>query len=226
MRKTKFIIILTIIILAAAAYYGHTAVLPKIFKFDSANALKEWEEKVFKGKVIYTIKTQRVGGYLQADSDQACSGIFYKIKFDPKKYPMISWKWKIIEFPKKEKVSEGGWMEKDDYPARIYIIFPALIFTNIRSIEYVWDEKLPKDTIMTSPYYGNIKLIVAESGTDKMNRWIPEERNILEDYKKAYKAVPAVVGAIAIMTDADNTMSTAEAQYKDIKVGYANEPAK
>jgi hypothetical protein len=50
-----------------------------------------------------------------------------------------------------------------------------------------------------------------------------EERNIYEDYKKAFGRKPGAVGAIALMTDTDNTLSVAEAFYKDIKVGYKKE---
>ncbi|MCM8771011.1 MAG: DUF3047 domain-containing protein [Candidatus Omnitrophica bacterium] len=198
-------------------------ILPKIFDFKQKDALSEWEEKIFKGRVLYEVRPEKTKGYLFAQSKEACSGIFYKIKFDPKKYPLISWKWRIKEFPKKGKAAEGGWLEKDDYPARVYVIFPALIFTNIRSIEYVWDETLPKDTIMTSPYYSNIKLIVAESGRKNSQDWFFVERNILDDYAKAFGGVPAWVGAVAIMTDADNSLSSAEAEYTDLKVGYKNE---
>ncbi len=57
-----------------------------------------------------------------------------------------------------------------------------------------------------------------------MDEWVPEERNILKDYKRAFGKTPTQrVGAIALMTDADNTLSTAEALYKDIKVGYPHE---
>ena len=48
-----------------------------------------------------------------------------------------------------------------------------------------------------------------------------------EDYKKAFgKSAPCYVTAIALMTDADNTLSTAEAFYKDFKVGYKKDEPK
>lgn len=43
-----------------------------------------------------------------------------------------------------------------------------------------------------------------------------EERNVYEDFKKACGREPGEVGAVAIMTDTDNTASTAEADYDDI----------
>jgi hypothetical protein len=63
-------------------------------------------------------------------------------------------------------------------------------------------------------------LIVLESGNKNPQEWVFEERNIYEDYKRAFGEEPNWVGAIALMTDTDNTLSTAEALYTDIKVGY------
>ena len=94
------------------------------------------------------------------------------------------------------------------------------------NIEYISDENLAEGTIITSPYFGNIKLIVAESGRKNLNKWVFEERNIYEDYKKCFRGTPPLVGAIALMTDTDNTLSTAEASYKNIRVGYKNEDKK
>ena len=138
---------------------------------------------------------------------------------------MISWKWKVVRFPDKRTrdEQENGWVEKDDYAARVYVIFPSWIFTNIKCIEYIWAENLPVGKIITSPYLKNIKLIVVESGRKNLGQWVFEERNIYEDYKRAFGRRPGAVGAIALMTDTDNTLSTAEAQYTQIKVGYKND---
>lgn len=43
----------------------------------------------------------------------------------------------------------------------------------------------------------------------------------MDDYRLAFGNPPqASVGAIALMTDADNTQSESEGYYADIKVGY------
>ena len=258
--KSKKLFLIIISLAAAIGFIAYAYNLPKLFKFDKKNALSEWQEKIFRNRVLYIVEPQTDGGQLVAKSKNACSGLLYKIRFDSKKYPMISWKWRVVKFPERnsyasallpkkkvnlwekflsaigieppskkpkstkpfiaEKDAKGGWLEKDDYAARIYIIFPSWIFSNIKTIEYVWSEDLPEGTIMTSPYFANIKLIVVESGKKGNDEWAHEERNIYEDYKRAFGKAPGGVGAIAIMTDTDNTLSTAEALYADIKVGY------
>lgn len=195
------------------------------FSFDKKDALKDWQEKVFKGKVFYSVKTEKSGGYLSAYSSNSASGILYEVSFNPRKDPWVSWKWKVIQFPAKEVAQNApaNWIEKDDYATRFYVIFPALIFTNIKTLEYVWDRYLPEGTTMTSPYYHNIKIIVAESGEKNIGKWVFEKRNIREDFKKAFGREPGAAYAIAIMTDTDNTNSTAEAEYDEIKVGYKDD---
>lgn len=212
---------MTLVVSILFIYCLYATDLPKWFPFNKENALKEWEEKVFKNRVLYTVEPNKEGGYLLAKSKEACSGLLYRIYFDAKKFPLIQWKWRITQFPQKNRIysKEPGWIEKDDYAARVYVIFPSWYFMHTRCLEYVWDENLPQETIITSPYFRNIKLIVVESGRENIGRWVFEQRHIYEDYKKAFGSSPGRVGAIALMTDTDNTFSTAEASYTDIKVG-------
>ena len=192
------------------------------FRFNDENALDGWEEKIFKGKVLYTIKEDAGGGYLNAYSRNAASGLLYWLKFNPRERPMVGWKWKVTKFPDKKEGTfrDSPWLEKDDYAARFYIIFPRFPFFRAQCLEYVWDKELPVGTIITNPNYTNLKIIVIESGEKNRGKWIKVERNIYEDFKQFFGGQPPDVGAIAIMTDAENTESTAEAQYNDIEVGY------
>lgn len=180
---------------------------------------------MFTGRVLYTVNLVDSGGYLSAQSEKSASGIFYRLSFHAVKKPMVSWKWKVVKFPAKKSTgdTQEGWIEKDDYAARVYIIFPSFLFSRTKSLEYVWDKDLPEGLILTSPFFENIKIIVAESGENNLGNWVFEERNIREDFKKAFGREPGVVGAVAIMTDSDNTISTAEAWYDELRVGYANE---
>lgn len=196
----------------------------KRFNFDRKDALSEWREKIFHGRVSYTVEDDG-DRRLVAKSDKTSSGLFYPIKFNPNKYPYLSWRWKVRKFPSKNQVisdiTKKSWIERDDYAVRVYVIFPTFIFTNTKCIEYIWAERLPKGAILTSPFFKNIKLIVLQSGNEKIDEWLTEERNIVEDYKAAFNRTPSVnVGAIALMTDSDNTQSSAEGCYSDIKVGY------
>ncbi len=106
------------------------------FRFDKKSALEGWEERIFKGRVIYSVISDRTGSKLNAYSRRAASGIIYWLKFNPQKDPMVNWKWKVIKFPDRLKVvsEESSWLEKDDYAARFYLIFPRFPFCPLAHI--------------------------------------------------------------------------------------------
>ncbi len=217
--------LLLFLIITVSGSLVFAARLPKKFPFKEKDALEEWQEKIFRGRVLYSVKAGKDGSHLAAYSADTASGIFYHIRFHPKQLPLISWKWKVLRFPTKlnKSAEKGGWIEQDDYAARLYVIFPKLSFYLTTCLEYVWDKSMPVGTIKESPYSKNIKIIVVESGNKNLNKWVREKRNIYEDYLEAFGRKPGKVGAIAIMTDTDNTQSTAEAHYDELKVGYKDE---
>jgi hypothetical protein len=49
-----------------------------------------------------------------------------------------------------------------------------------------------------------------------VGKWVDEERNLYEDYKKAFGSEPPMVSGVAIMTDTDNTKDSVIAYYGDI----------
>lgn len=198
------------------------AEIVKDFPFSDENALKEWEEKIFKGKVIYRIEKNQALSYVRATSNKTASALYYKLKLDAKKKdPVISWKWNVDKFPEKKKKESLETENEDDFAARVYVIFPALFFTNSKVLEYIWAETLPEGMIGTSPYSKNIKLIVARSGPNKDKKWVQEDRDIATDYVEAFGKRPEYdIGAVAFMTNTEHTGTSADAMYDDIKLGY------
>jgi hypothetical protein len=195
------------------------------FRFDQKNALQGWEEKIFKGRVRYSVRADRQEGYLDAYSRAAASGIVRWLKFNPKRAPMVSWKWRVLKFPEKNKgvYEDNWWIEKDDYAARFYVIFPRFPFFRFQCLEYIWDKDIPAGQVLANPNFKGLKIIVVESGEENLGKWVSEERNVYEDFKKLFGSEPGNAGAIAIMTDSDNTASFAQTQYNDIEVGYAKQ---
>jgi hypothetical protein len=59
-------------------------------------------------------------------------------------------------------------------------------------------------------------MIIVESGEEKLNQWVSEERNVTEDYQLAFEQDPPMISGVAIMTDTDNTGESATAYYGDI----------
>ncbi len=179
----------------------------------SAGDLSGWKDKVFKGKTDYSLVTNNGKTVLKAHSRSAASGLVKKVDLDPKKYPILSWSWKVDHTLKREDVTKKS---GDDFAARVYVVFPRTFFWRMRAINYVWAAKLPQGEAVPSPYTGNAIIVAVESGDGKAGTWVGEHRNIYEDYRKYFGEEPPRLGGVAIMTDTDDTKDEATAWYGDI----------
>jgi hypothetical protein len=175
----------------------------------SASDLSGWGDQPYKGKTIYTLED----GVLKGHSVKAASGKIRKMKVDVKKYPRLSWSWRVEHTLKGEDIkTKGG----DDFAARVYVVFPRTFIWRMRAINYVWAAKMPKESEAPSPYTKNSVIIAVESGDEKAGKWVSEERNVYEDYKRIFGEEPPPMGGVAIMTDTDDTQDEATAWYGDI----------
>lgn len=169
---------------------------------------------------------------VRATSRASASGLTKDVKIDPKEYPIVRWRWRVENLLKAADVHTK---QGDDYPARLYITFEydpdkvsfgrkakyqagKIIFGDIpiAAINYIWDAKAPRGLFIDNAYTDFAKMIVVESGAQGLGTWKDEERNIYEDYKKAFDGEPPMINGVAIMTDTDNTKETATAYYGDI----------
>lgn len=231
-RNNKIVPAVILVILAVSAVFIVRWVssrsirmdIVKHFTFSNNSSLKEWQEKVFKGKVDYAIDEADGGSFVTAKSDKTASALYYKIRLKIEKKPILSWKWNVKKFPHKKGGEDLNNPKQDDFGARVYVIFPSFFFTRTRALEYIWTEKVKEGTISPSPYSKNLQLVVVESGKREDGQLVSEERDIYKDYIEAFGEPPRNdIGAIAFMTDADSTKSTAEAIYDEIKIGYRKE---
>lgn len=170
---------------------------------------------------------------VKAISYHSSSGLTREISIDPVKYPVVQWRWKVENTLKNGDVTEKS---GDDYPARLYITFEydsrkvgffekakyeaaKLLYGQyppIGAINYIWESKSPIGTIVPNPYTDRVQMIVVESGQSRLNEWITEERNVYDDYVKAFGQNPPKISGVAIMTDTDNTQENATAYFGDI----------
>ena len=183
---------------------------------DFADGIKPgWITKSFKGITEYTWINEDGKSFIRATSNNTASGLIYRIEYDPRKYPYITWNWKADNV-----IASGDALQKsgDDYGARIYIIFSSFFFWNTKAINYIWANKLPKNQAVPNPYTSNNIMISVESGPANTGKWITETRNIYEDYIRFFGKKPSKVSAIAIMTDTDDTGESASANYGPIAI--------
>jgi hypothetical protein len=177
-----------------------------------------WSIKEFQGKNNYRPAIEDNIPCLRSESNNTASGLIYDIKYDPGQYPILTWKWKVDDIIENgDATSKAG----DDYAARIYVVFPSFFFWNTRSLNYIWANKLPKGEAIPSSFTSNSMMVAVESGRDNIGKWLEIRRNIDEDFERYFGLPVPDVGAIAIMTDTDNTGGRASACYGTIQIDSA-----
>ena len=174
-----------------------------------------WEVKRFKGETSYTVVPEGSGRVLRAESNGSASGLLFKIDYDPLQYPVLSWRWKVAGV-----IANGDETrrEGDDYAARVYVVFPHWFPPKTRSINYIWANQLPKGRHVPNPFFANAVMVAIESGPEGAGRWVSERRNVAEDFRAIFGGAPPRAGAVALMTDTDNTGARAVAWYDDLRL--------
>ena len=175
--------------------------------------LQGWSSKIFQGETSYRIVEDGGHQVLEANSRAAASGLVFETEYDPRELPILTWRWKVADI-----IAGGDSRTKagDDYAARIYVVFPHWFFPKTRTLNYIWANRLPRESVQANAFTGNAMMIAVESGTEKIGEWLTERRDIVADFRRAFGEDPPRVGAIAIMTDTDNTGTAAMAWYGDI----------
>ena len=154
-------------------------------------------------------------------SEGSSFGLHKTVDVDLNEFPILSWKWKVDSVPPAGDIREKS---KDDQAAQIYIAFPAMLRFRSPTIGYLWDSNAPVGTIADGhSAVTPIKIIVLQSGKQRLGEWVQERRNVAEDYRRLFgkDSVPKV-GRVAIWINTQHTNSSAEATFADLQFLRAN----
>ena len=209
----KFLLLLVLTAFCAAAQASEYQV-----SAFSTEGLAGWEARKFKGATEYSLVRDSGRTVVKAVSKGTASGLFKKVKLDPKNFRYLRWSWKIAGAVKNgDETTKAG----DDYAARVYVVFPGRFFWQTKAINYIWANRLARGEAIPNAFTSHTMMLAVESGPERTGQWITEERDILADYRRLFGGEPRGIGAIAIMTDTDNTGSEATAWYGDITLSTA-----
>lgn len=201
-----------------------------------------WTLSRFKRPTEYRLVDYQGRTVVRARAESSASGLVHPLALDPAKYPVLHWHWKIEELiaradntqkhledsPVRLVVSFGGDMDKLPMRDRMFMDNVRLLTGQqlpYATLMYIWENRVPRDSIIPNRHTDRIRMIVAESGRDRIGRWQEVTRNIVEDYRQAFGEDPGPVIAVGIMTDTDNTGDNAHAWYGDIVFRPAQPPA-
>ncbi len=191
-------------------------VVDKFRPSDSGRFPKGWESKQpEEAKGIYKVVVKDGNAVLCAHCQGKAIAIGKKIKFELKKYPVLTWKWMVEKSPAgaDERHKKTG-----DSAAAIYVVFPnGMKIWSPKAIKYVWSSSsMPHRSTTVSPYSSNTKIVILENCKSPKGVWIKEKVNVLEDYRRLFGKNNCKVKMIGLMSDSDNTDTEVKAYYDDI----------
>ena len=86
---------------------------------------------------------------------------------------------------------------------------------------YVWYLQLSAGTDLDNAFTRRMRYVVVRSGSDKLNQWVSERRDVTADFLRLFKGeaetVPKIIG-VAIGADSDNTKSHSVGYVSGIKL--------
>jgi hypothetical protein len=206
-----------IVVLAAACLGAGpaTAETVPVGRF-SAGTLEGWESRAFNGETAYALVDEpgAASTVLRAEAKGSASGYFRKIEVDLSRTPYLNWSWKVERtFPGIDEDERAG----DDYPARIYVVVErGILGLTSFSLNYVWASQHPEGSVWSSPYSSRVQLMALDSGSEQLGQWRSHKRDLRADLHRTFGEDIAVIDAVALMTDADDSANEAISYYGDI----------
>lgn len=215
LKVTRFGIYCLACMIAPACAQTASGIEKQIVAVFSGKDLTDWQSKGFDGETRYTLTELEGAAVLKAESLNAASGLFRRMTVDIKKHPYLNWRWRIEDrlSPMDETQKPG-----DDYAARIYLVIDGgWLFWKTKALNYVWSSRQVKDATWPNAFTpNNTRMIAARTAEDPTGTWFDEKRNVYEALKQWLGKSVDSIDAIAIMSDTDNSDSTATAYYGDI----------
>jgi len=174
----------------------------------------DWKPRKDAGREVYSV--QEIDGlrFLHALAKGLGIQAAKQYEWDPKAYPMLAWSWRPIEFP---AGSDERQSKTNDSAVSVYAVFPHTPWS-VRTLKYLWSAVVPVGTRLSSSA-GLTQALVIRNGTDRKGGWMEERVNIFEDYKKFFdEAETPKASGIAVLTDSDDTKSTAQGDYANFRL--------
>jgi hypothetical protein len=171
-----------------------------------------WRAQKDEAKTVYRVVEEEGTRFLRATARGTAAHAAIEREWDLKEYPVVAWRWRPRTFPEGSDERNG---RTNDSALGVYVAFPRAAVA-VRSLKYVWSRVAPVGTRARASA-GYTKMLVLRSGPAQKD-WVEERVRVPEDYQKLFDAEPGKPRGIGVLTDADDTKSTAEGDYADFRL--------
>jgi hypothetical protein len=200
---------------------------------------EEWELLTYRGtpENEISLEEEDTKAVLRVKSLGSASALLKRLDVDLKEWPILVWSWRINRIV---GMAMENRKDRNDSAARVRVIFgeggerpqplPPQLEEFFKSlgierpvteprgfkIDYIWGTRLAPGEVIDYPGSRNHKIVAVESGKARVNRWVSEKRNLIEDYEQFFEAAPPGLLGIVILTDTDQTNEGVEAWYTHV----------
>ncbi len=196
-----------------------------------------WQPLGLPGKRATRYSTASVQGVqaVRADARRSASMLRRKVLVPPEALGQIRFSWWVPGLMQEARMGEPG---REDSPVRIVLAFDGdrsklsarnrILFELAHTLTgeeppyatlmYVWDPEAPLDEVITGTRTDRVRNIVVDSGVAQLKAWRLHERNILDDFRRAFGEEPGPLIGVALMSDSDNTASDIHAFYGPVQL--------
>ncbi|MBF0310517.1 MAG: DUF3047 domain-containing protein [Magnetococcales bacterium] len=176
--------------------------------------MARWEEQTFRGATRYTPLLHQGRAALRAEAHGSASGRILRQRIDLRQTPFLHWSWFLPASPLDSNPREK---QGDDFALRVYVLFSGgWAFWQSRAINYVWSAREAAGSNWPNPFTDRARMVSVRQGPEAVGRWVEEARDIRQDHRNLFGYDVDYVDALAIMSDTDNTGSSATGYYGEI----------
>jgi hypothetical protein len=186
------------------------------FAMDPVGAFpSDWKVRKDDGKSVYSVREENGRRFLEAAARGVGIQAALAREWDLDVYPILRWSWRPRVFPTGADERNGA---TNDSVLAVYMLVPYSRIRGPKAVKYIWSERVPTGTPLSSNG-GLTQVRVQRSGTEKRGEWVDERANVLADYKQLFgEAETPKPAGIAVLTDSDDTHSSAEGDYANFRV--------
>src|SRR5437667_4296952 len=152
----------------------------------------DWKVRKDSGKEVYQVAEESGLRFLHATAKGLGVQAAKEYEWDLDAYPFLVWSWRPLEFPKGSDERES---KTNDSALAVYMLVPYSRIRGPKAVKYVWSERVPVGTKLTSNF-GLTQGRVVRTGAEKKGEWVEERINVRDEFMKAFdvKDVPKPAG--------------------------------
>lgn len=157
-----------------------SVVLEDFSNVDSNNLPVGWTAQREKPAPSEVYKVQREGGRIFLSADGRPNRLFKKVKWNPNKYPFLTWKWRMRNVPTDPDKERN---------AAVYVALGTDVFGIPKITKYLWSSIAKPGEEISGGIFRPTS-IVLRSGRSKSGEWVTETINVLEDHRRLHNETP------------------------------------